>query len=61
MPKKKSTKSEKSGYSRKDMLKEQDAFYKAHPNAKPLLLSFLILVLLLGFIYYVKYGFALMY
>lgn len=65
MPKKsKKTKkvvTKSAGYSRANMLKEQEAFYKAHPNAKPLIFSFMILALLLGFLYYVNYGFALMY
>lgn len=50
----------KSTYSRKQMLKEQKKFYKEHPNAKPLLLSFLILVVLMGVLYYLQYGFELM-
>jgi len=64
MPKKskKTTKVvKKSGYSRADMLKEQENFYKAHPNAKQLIFSFMILVLLLGYLYYAKYGYNLMY
>ena len=65
MPKKskKTTKMSKTskGYSRASMLKEQEAFYKAHPNAKPLIFTFMILALLLGYIYFVKFGFTLMY
>lgn len=52
---------QKTSYSRNDMLKAQDEFYKKHPNARPLLTAFIILALLLGFLYYVKFGFALMY
>lgn len=53
-------KSCKNGSVRANHLKDQENFYKAHPNAKPLLTSFLILVLLMGALYYLQFGFELM-
>lgn len=42
------------------LLKEQEEFYRKHPNAKNLIATFLLLAVLLAVLYFSKYGFVAM-